>query len=158
MSDRYLVPGLQDYATHMFEYLATHLCSTLPEWPDVVDLLFSVTREDDDIRDVASEISSEWCSMPVFRDTLRPIMRKHGDFASRVLDFTSPVARDPYSHASEPGRFRKRQKRYLVENVYSDGDDAFKRAHKRRLESLKKPTPIRAIEAKRVKKRARNAD
>jgi len=144
MADRYLVPGLQDYATHMFEYMATRLCKTLPEWPNVVDLVFSITREYDELRDVASEISSKWCSKLEFRDKMRPIMRKHGDFASRVLGYTSPLPRDHFS--STPGAFRKRRKGYLLEGYDFDGENAFKRAHDKRIHSLEKTNSLQSTQ------------
>jgi hypothetical protein len=97
LADKHKVEPLRRLARHRFRSEARMIFHTAPEWPDVVDELFSKTRDDDDfMRRVPSLLSSSILfNENDFYNRIRETMRKHGDFSFRVMETlaTSPTTR-----------------------------------------------------------------
>jgi hypothetical protein len=89
MADKYDVPALKLLARDRFYRTAEVSWTTAECFPDVVDELYSCTPDTDlAMREIVCRLVGNSVHNNEARERMEPVMRKHGDFAVGVMNYT----------------------------------------------------------------------
>ena len=96
MAHIYDVPSLRLLARERFYRAAEPCFLTEATFPDIVDEIYSRTPETDvALREIVCRLTAQGItSEPEFRERMDDVMRKHGDFAVGVLNYSLVLEKD----------------------------------------------------------------